>query len=69
LYNGVKNFGWGLTVTNDAGAVVKPPINFGYLAFSNSVKVDAFREVFTDKAFDIFDSTPLPRAVGGRRSK
>jgi hypothetical protein len=49
-----------LAIENHAWLVVEPPFGFGELAFSNGVKVDVLREVFSDKAIDILHRTALP---------
>jgi hypothetical protein len=63
VYNVLKNFDWRLTVKDDARPVIESPLRFGYLAFSDGIKVDAFREILADKAIDILNGTALPRAM------
>lgn len=60
----MKDFGGRLAEKDDAGAVVEAPLRFADLGFCDGVKVDAFGEIFADKAVDIFDGAALPGAVG-----
>lgn len=64
MYSVIEDFGRGLTVEDDARAVVQPPLHFADLALRNGVKIDALGEVFADEAVDIFDGTALPGAMG-----
>lgn len=50
MYSSLKNFSGRLAVEDDTGAVVKPPFGFGYLDFSDRVKVDARLKSGTNRA-------------------
>jgi len=53
-----------LAAENDARTVIEPSLSFGDLAFSDGIKVDAFVEIISDKAVDIFNRALLPWAMG-----
>jgi hypothetical protein len=59
MYNVLKNFDWRLTVKYDARPVIESPLGFGYLAFGEGIKVDAFRKILADKAVDILNGTEM----------
>ena len=59
----MKHLGRRQTVKDDSRAIIQSPLSLGDLTVGDRIKIDSFREIFANKAIDMFDGPPLPRTV------